>query len=426
MPAGKVFGTAYPNPESILLESPEKWSHDILDFQKNTEHSAIPELLSHVFLAIAKNNLTFSQGIVQYQESMASSQSTPQVGLMPQNTRDHATQIEADIRAIEEYRANPLGKNRNPTWNMIKTFMESVEDYLEKTRDLATTHEMMAEINASNKAQEEMKKDIIQIKNLLIAPNSKANRLTYAQAVNRPQFTQPTPAPRPTNGQRELLVKLNEPNPTAATRQATAEEIKEKVNSVLRNNQEQNLKEIQIIAVKRHPSGDLTLYTNSQADAKRMISYRNGWTKSLGEKASIKVPTYGILIHGISTQMEAENQIEMEEKIRWNNPSLATARVAYSGWLKRDRGNKRASSVVVEFEKEEDADYAIQNGIVFGAQIFASNGDTTRRALQQLDLNSRPTILARNTQHNKRQACETEESPIASQDTIMTMTPVDG
>ncbi|KAF3481567.1 uncharacterized protein GIQ15_04326 [Arthroderma uncinatum] len=50
-------GTAYPNPESILLESPGKWSHDILDFQKNTEHSVSQSSSPyHVFLAIAASS----------------------------------------------------------------------------------------------------------------------------------------------------------------------------------------------------------------------------------------------------------------------------------------------------------------------------------------------------------------------------------
>lgn len=52
-------------------------------------------------------------------------------------------------------------------------------------------------------------------------------------------------------------------------------------------------------------------------------------------------------------------------------PSLENAKVTYSGWLKRDVGEKRASTMVVEFDREEDADHAILNGIVFGAQIFA-------------------------------------------------------
>lgn len=45
--------------------------------------------------------------IAQYQESMASSQIAPQLGLQPPTIRE-----EANIRALKEYWVNPIGKNR--------------------------------------------------------------------------------------------------------------------------------------------------------------------------------------------------------------------------------------------------------------------------------------------------------------------------
>ena len=91
----------------------------------------------------------------------------------------------------------------------------------------------------------------------------------------------------------------------------------------------------------------------------------------LGDSAEVRVPSYGILVHGVSTQIDVQNRSEIKGKIQWSNPSLERARVTYSGWLKRNLGEKRASTIVVEFDREEDANYAILNGIVFGAQIFA-------------------------------------------------------
>lgn len=73
-------------------------------------------------------------GIAQYPESMAGSQSTPQVGLQPQTIRDHAIQLEADVRALKEYRINPTGNKLTPKWNMIEPMLESIIGYLKKTR----------------------------------------------------------------------------------------------------------------------------------------------------------------------------------------------------------------------------------------------------------------------------------------------------
>jgi hypothetical protein len=71
------------------------------------------------------------------------------------------------------------------------------------------------------------------------------------------------------------------------------------------------------------------------------------------------------------TQVEAHNRTEIEGKIQWNNPSVEKAWVVYSGRLKRNLGEKRASKMVVEFDRKEDVDHTILNGIVSGAQIYA-------------------------------------------------------
>lgn len=47
-----------------------------------------------------------------------------------------------------------------------------------------------------------------------------------------------------------------------------------------------------------------------------MIAYREDWQRILGEKAEVKVPTYGTIIHGVSTQVEAHNKAEIDDKIR--------------------------------------------------------------------------------------------------------------
>jgi hypothetical protein len=254
---------------------------------------------------------------------------------------------------------------------MIEPLLRSFNTYLEKTQDLPTTSQLATEVHATARAQEILSKEMTEIKNILAAPVGKAPAPTYAQIVKDPYVLKPTTQTRPSSGPREILVKLNETNPEQTSRRATAEDVKEKVNNMLKSHQDPALQKTQIIAVKRHPSGDLTLFTQDQRSTEQLIAHREQWQQTLGEKAAVRVPSFGILVHGVSTQMEAYNRMEIEEKIQWNNPSLEKARVVYSGWLKRSLGEKRASTMVVEFEREEDADHAILNGIVFGAQIYA-------------------------------------------------------
>jgi hypothetical protein len=190
---------------------------------------------------------------------MDSSQNTPQVGLKPPKIRDHAAQLEADIKALQEYRDNYRGKARVPKWEMIKSFMESVMAYVQKTENQPTHTELAADVNATAKAQEEIRKEVTQIKNLLAAPTSKATTLTYAQAFKNPYMLKPALQSRPTSGLREILVKLKDIDPNGEARTATAETIKERINGMLEKSTMKDEENTRVMAVKRHPSEDITL-----------------------------------------------------------------------------------------------------------------------------------------------------------------------
>ena len=69
--------------------------------------------------------------------------------------------------------------------------------------------------------------------------------------------------------------------------------------------------------------------------------------------------------------MELSDKQKVAEKIRWHNSGLQGANITYTGWLKRETAGKRASSMVVEFDRPRDADHAIVYGLVSGAQLFS-------------------------------------------------------
>jgi hypothetical protein len=75
-------------------------------------------------------------------------------------------------------------------------------------------------------------------------------------------------------GHREILVKLNPTNVEKQAQRATAEEIKQKINDTLANYQDPDLKKTQVLAVKQHSSGDLTLFTSDRESTERIIAHR--------------------------------------------------------------------------------------------------------------------------------------------------------
>ena len=143
---------------------------------------------------------------------------------------------------------------------MIESMLESIIGYLNKTQDLPISNKLATKVHATAKAQEALSKDVTEIKNILAAPISKATTPSYTQAVKNPYILKPTVQPRPLIGHWEILIKLNETNAEKQNQRATAQEVKERINSTLRDNQDIETRKSQIIVVKQHPSRDLTLF----------------------------------------------------------------------------------------------------------------------------------------------------------------------
>jgi hypothetical protein len=55
------------------------------------------------------------------------------------------------------------------------------------------------------------------------------------------------------------------------------------------------------VAAHQLKSGDVQIFTSSIADATKLKENR-GWIRGLGEHAELIVPTYGVIVHGISTK----------------------------------------------------------------------------------------------------------------------------
>ncbi len=46
-----------------------------------------------------------------------------------------------------------------------------------------------------------------------------------------------------------------------------------------------------------------------------MVRHRGEWLAAMGDKATVRMPTYRILVHGVSTKLEVSEITEIEDKI---------------------------------------------------------------------------------------------------------------
>jgi hypothetical protein len=103
------------------------------------------------------------------------------------------------------------------------------------------------------------------------------------------------------------------------------------------------------------------------------MKHASDWVKVLGSQAEIAVPTYGVLMHHVRTnEIDLNNQKKLAERIKMENSNtIKDADITYVGWLTRSRAKKQTSSLVVEFTRPEDANKAIEEGLVMEAEIHA-------------------------------------------------------
>jgi hypothetical protein len=307
---------------------------------------------------------------------MASSDTWPRVGNQPYNEGDHATQLLTDVAALRSYRNTTQKRDKNPPWTIVNSLFESIEVFVKKSREQPSLKELQLDLHTAEKANEVLRKNVILIKNTIdsIAETPRptlgngVQSRTYAKALKTPLQQPPLTIPK----DRQITVKVNNNDLNSQARTATREQLIERINRAIHNSKNVDLSNsgTTVRAVKTHPSGDLTLYTDCREHTERLIKHRIEWEKAIGAAARVVVPTYGILIHGISTEIDTSNTKDIADRIIGNNPSLQKARITYSGWLKRDLRGKRASTMVVEFDNPQHADKAILDGLVLGAQLF--------------------------------------------------------
>lgn len=117
-------------------------------------------------------------------------------------------------------------------------------------------------------------------------------------------------------------------------------------------------------------SGDIQIFTSSTADTATLKRHLR-WTRGLGERAELVVPTYGVIVHGIPTNsINIKNtEATIQQILADNHTVIPKAEITYVGWLTREGPSKQASSIVVEFKDPSMANAIIYTGMVWEGQI---------------------------------------------------------
>jgi len=167
---------------------------------------------------------------------------------------------------------------------------------------------------------------------------------------------------------RAATVKLKDHGITQRLRTLSVVRLRQQVETSIRDNAATKL--VKIVAAHQLKSGDIHIFTTSTAEAEKLKEHR-GWIKGLGEHAELIVPTYGVIVHGISTNsINIKDQMATIQRILADNYTvIPKAEIPFVGWLTKESHLKRASSIVVEFTDPEMANAIIYAGMVWDGQI---------------------------------------------------------
>jgi hypothetical protein len=127
---------------------------------------------------------------------------------------------------------------------------------------------------------------------------------------------------------------------------------------------------VKVVAAHQLKSGDIQIFTSTNAEAIQ-LKENKGWIGGLGEQAELVVPTYGVIVHGVSTKSIniKDQKTTIQQMLADNYTVIPRTEISYIGWLTKESTLKRASSIVVEFTDPEMANAIIYAGMVWDGHI---------------------------------------------------------
>ena len=241
----------------------------------------------------------------------------PVVNNGPENINEHATYLKEackQLQGVDKGRANQI------PWTVVQAYVSSALQLIGKVLAQPSVGEVLHQIQDAAKDIRAIQKDITAVKGSIAlgttAPNTsnfsggKTARTSWAQVAAQargPQLPPPEPTQDGTNmpktsmvtayKDRMVTVRLKDRAIAQRYRNNIPAWTKQQIQNPIRGNNA--TKSIKVVAAHQLKSGDIQIYTSTATEAANLKENR-AWLKGLGEQAELVVPTYGVIVHGVS------------------------------------------------------------------------------------------------------------------------------
>jgi hypothetical protein len=176
----------------------------------------------------------------------------------------------------------------------------------------------------------------------------------------------------PMQTQREVVVTIRDPTTVLSLRAMNPRNLNAHVERAIAQSGNENIDSIKVLSSNQLRSGDLSIRTATSKEVEALKQFADDWVHRIGNRATLRITTYGIIAHGMRTStMDMDRFEELREQILLDNkPFIPQAEIRYVGWLTRNAPTKAASSIVIEFSKPEDANKIIDEGLIWQGEVF--------------------------------------------------------
>jgi hypothetical protein len=308
----------------------------------------------------------------------------PQVNNGPEHINEHATYLK---EACNQLQTAGRGRNSQIPWNVIQPYLASTVALIGKVLRQPAISEILQQVQDAAKCTQNIQRDVSIIKNsvgLSTTPINTANfssgrnaAVSWAQVAAQARGSTPMPPPAPPSTptktvtaykDRVVTVKLKDHGVAQRYRTQSAAWVKQQVETSIHSNT--TTRSVKIIAAHQLKSGDVQIFTSTTAEAIQLKQHPE-WLGGLGERAELLVQTYGVIVHGISTNSinVKDQEATVQQMLADNYTVIPHAEITYIGWLTKEATLKRASSIVVEFKDPEMANAAIYTGLAWNSHI---------------------------------------------------------
>jgi hypothetical protein len=209
-------------------------------------------------------------------------------------------------------------------------------------------------------------------------PQEKANGpMSYAAAAARGvplagTYNAQSHKTSPVQTQREVIMNIRDPLTIQSLRAMNPRNLKVHVERAIEQSRNENIANVKIVSSNQLKSGDLSIKTATSNEVEALRQFADDWANRIGSGATVQIPTYGVLAHGIRTRTMDMDKFEENRAqiLQDNRPFIPQAEIRHIGWLTRDASTKAATTITIEFTKPEDANKIIDEGLIWQGEVF--------------------------------------------------------